>query len=229
MALRQQERWPAVQQLLLEVRNRYQIWPKGSDLLMGQSLLEQGKSVDALTYLEGAVQDAEPGWAHHFLGKALRQQERYEEALEQQREAIYYLEDFAWAPFEAAELLVLLGRKVEAAVEVLEAQRRSAGQEADQGGAIDQLLEELRPALLTIEAEQLLEQGESDEALQVIREGLIADPDSPELQRLVMRCAKGASNGYSGSDEDQDPCATELATIELMLDAFEAQLEARGL
>ena len=230
MVLRELGEWRALADLMLEARNTYGLWAQGSELLLGRALMEQGKVRQALPLLEEAVaQESSAGWAHHFLGQALRQQGRYEEALEQQREASRHLQDFAWAPFEAAELLVLLGRKVEAAAEALEAQRRISRQEADQGGAIDQLLEELRPALLSIEAGQLLDQGDRDEALQVIREGLIADPDSPALQRLVMRCAKGAANGDFKADEEPDPWATELASIALLLDAFEAQLEARGL
>ena len=83
LVFRQLEDWNALINLLLEVRNRYQLWPIGSDLLMGQAMVEIEKWDQAIPYLELAVsQDIDEGWPHHFLGKALRHTGRLEESLE---------------------------------------------------------------------------------------------------------------------------------------------------
>ena len=42
-SLRGQEDWEALMDLLMRSRNRYLLWPHGSDLLMGQAMIELGK------------------------------------------------------------------------------------------------------------------------------------------------------------------------------------------
>jgi hypothetical protein len=41
--LRGQEEWEALLDVLMRSRNRYQLWPQGSDLLMGQGMVELGR------------------------------------------------------------------------------------------------------------------------------------------------------------------------------------------
>ena len=70
--LRGQEDWEALMDVLMRSRNRYQLWPQGSDLLMGQGMVELGRWSESIPYLELAVaQDSMSGWAHHFLGKRM--------------------------------------------------------------------------------------------------------------------------------------------------------------
>ena len=123
LIFRQLEDWNAVINLLLRARNRYQLWPLGSDLLIGQAMVEIEQWDQAITYLELAVsQEIDGGWPHHFLGKALRHTGRMEESLEQQRLAAEKLPDFPWAPFEAAQ--VLIESNSLAVLELQEARRR---------------------------------------------------------------------------------------------------------
>ena len=125
LVLRQLEDWRALTDLLLEARNKFQLWPSGSDLLMGQGMVELSQWAQAVPYLElAASQNVDGGWPHHFLGKALRHGGRLEEALEQQRLASEQLPDFAWAPFEAAQVLMELERPRLAVLELQEARRR---------------------------------------------------------------------------------------------------------
>ena len=71
--LRQVEQWQLLVDLLIEARNRYQLWPYGSDLLIGQSLVELEQWDQAIPYLQLALAQPEHApWAHHFFGKALR-------------------------------------------------------------------------------------------------------------------------------------------------------------
>ena len=78
--LRQLQQWQPLIDLLLEARNRYQLWPDGSDLLIGQSLVEWTLGSGG-PYLQLAIDQPEHApWAHHFLGKALRHRP-FEEAL----------------------------------------------------------------------------------------------------------------------------------------------------
>jgi tetratricopeptide (TPR) repeat protein len=101
VVLRELGDWARLSELLLQARNRYGLWPKGSDLQLGQALLEQGELERARHVLEQALLDPDSeGWAHHFLGKALRQAGELEAALTHQRSAADLLPAFPWAVFE---------------------------------------------------------------------------------------------------------------------------------
>ena len=223
LVLRQQERWDAVRELLLRVRNHYGLWPQGSDLLIGQALLELGDVSQAQRYLEQALDDADPGWGHHFLGKALRQQGDLEAALEQQRAASEALPDFVWAPFEAAQLLQELGRPLEAVVEAEEARRRSGGSDE---ALIAQLLEDLGPAQAVVEIDELLEAGEQEAAFVAMRQELIRHPANlmvRERARSLLAPQVQVVDAVPLSAFEQ-----ELQDFELLLDAFEADLNRLG-
>lgn len=223
LVLRQQEQWQDVRDLLLRVRNHYGLWPQGSDLLIGQALLELDDAAQAQRYLELALDDAEPGWGHHFLGKALRKQGDLEAALEQQRAASEALPDFVWAPFEAAQLLQALGRPLEAVVEAEEARRRSDGEDE---GLIDQLLRELGPAHAVVEIDELMEAGHEDAAFAAMRQELIRHPTNPMVRdraRSLLALQALAVAGVPLSVLEQ-----ELQDFELLLDAFEAELNRQG-
>ena len=43
--LRGQEDWTSLMDVLMQSRNRYQLWLQGSDLLMGQAMVELGRLV----------------------------------------------------------------------------------------------------------------------------------------------------------------------------------------
>ena len=107
LVLRQLEDWQALAAAIGGAQ-QIQLWPLGSDLLMGRGMVELSQWAQAVPYLELALsQEVDGGWPHHFLGKALRHSGRLEEALEQQRLAAEQLPDFAWAP-EAAQVLMEL-------------------------------------------------------------------------------------------------------------------------
>lgn len=222
LALRQAGNWPDLTELLLEARNRYQLWPVGSDLLVGQGLVEQGQHSQAIPFLEEALHhpDDEP-WAHHFLGKALRAHGELEEALDHQRVATELLPDFAWAPFDAAEVLIALGKPQEAVLEVQEARRR-VGAEANP--VIEQVWEQLQPVVLLSQIDSLIERGHHDEALRLLRKAMIQDPENPELTRKLVRVL--SSSQHQDSAENLSGLDLELRSIELLLDELEGQIGA---
>lgn len=223
LALRQQERWPEVRTLLLEARNRFGLWPQGSDLLIGQALLELGETQQAAAYLQQASQAEDAGWAQHFLGKALRQLGQLEEALEQQRLASEALEGFVWAPFEAAQLLQELGQPLEALVEAEEAQRR-CGERLEP--PVQGLLDELKPAQAAVAIDELLEAGDREGAFVVMRQELLRHPADPlvrERARMLVRQEDATVEAIPLSTMEE-----ELQDFELLLDAFEAELEQQG-
>ncbi len=89
--------------------------------LVGAALTRQGKAVEAVDYLQRAV-DAEPDYAkgHEQLGEALIAAGRAEEGIESLRRALDLNPAFDAAQFKLGQVLLRLGREEEAQ-EVLEA------------------------------------------------------------------------------------------------------------
>lgn len=222
--LRERCEWDKLTELLLEARNNYGLWPNGSNLQLGQALLEQGKTEQAKNFLEQALNDIDcEGWANHFLGKALRQLGDLELALDHQLNAAELLPDFIWAPFESAQILRQLDRSLEAVVEAHEAKRRCNG---DVNPLVSILLDELEPAQKVLEINELIECGDQDAAFSAMRCELIKHPNDPELRKRARRILSN-----SKSSIDAIPLTTveaELKDFELLLDAFEADLDRQG-
>lgn len=222
--LRERCEWDKLTELLLDARNNYGLWPNGSNLQLGQALLEQGKTEQAKNFLEQALNDIDcEGWANHFLGKALRQLGDLELALDHQLNAAELLPDFIWAPFESAQILRQLDRSLEAVVEAHEAKRRCNG---DVNPLVSILLDELEPAQKVLEINELIECGDQDAAFSAMRRELIKHPNDPELRKRARRILSN-----SKSSIDAIPLTTveaELKDFELLLDAFEADLDRQG-
>lgn len=222
--LRERSEWDKLADLLLQARNNYGLWPNGSNLQLGQALLEQGKIEQARNFLEQALNDTESeGWAHHFLGKALRKMGELELALNHQLNAADILPDFMWAPFESAQILRQLNRPLEAVLEAHEANRRGNG---DEHPLVRQLLDELEPAQKVLEIDELIECGDQDAAFSAMRYELIKHPSDSELRKRARKILS-----ISGSAKDAIPLSiveAELQDFELLLDAFEADLERKG-
>jgi tetratricopeptide (TPR) repeat protein len=226
VTLRELQDWAGLSELLLRARNRYGLWPKGSDLQLGQALLEQGELERAHHVLEQALQDADSeGWAHHFLGKALRQSDDLEAALEHQRTAAELLPTFPWAVFEAAQALIGLNRHTEAVVEVQEARRR-AGDPAD--ATIEALWQDLQPMVALLRIDALTAQGQQGEAMAALRPLLIERPDDDAVQERLMRLLANPTEGDSNTSdiserEELERLQCELRSVELLLDELEAR------
>ena len=223
--LRQVEQWQLLVDLLIEARNRYQLWPYGSDLLIGQSLVELEQWDQAIPYLQLALAQPEHApWAHHFFGKALRHTGRIEEALTHQRQAEAMLPDFPWAPFEAAQLLIELQQMRLAVLELQEARRRH--------GSPNPVMEEqwvqLQHLVLLSKVEQHQEQGQISEAFAVLRRAMAQAPDDPALNAKVCELLALPQRAVDGSVVEKEIDVTaldvELGKIELMLDQLEEQL-----
>ena len=224
LVLRQLEDWQALSNLLLQARNRYQLWPLGSDLLMGQGMVELSQWVQAVPYLELAVsQEVDGGWPHHFLGKALRHSGRLEEALEQQRLAAEQLPDFAWAPFEAAQVLIELEQPRLAVLELQEARRRHG----DPNPVIEEQWQKLQPLVLLNRVEQLQAAGSNTEAFGVLRQAMVQAPEdellSAKLMELLAAQSEPADASAADSAVDVNALEQELNQIEALLDQLEAQ------
>ena len=224
LVLRQLEDWRALTVLLLEVRNKYQLWPLGSDLLMGQGMVELSQWAQAVPYLELAVsQEVDGGWPHHFLGKALRHSGRLEEALEQQRLAAEQLPDFAWAPFEAAQVLMELEQPRLAVLELQEARRRHS----TPNPVIEEQWQKLQPLVLLNRVEQLHATGSIDEAFAVLRQAMAQAPEDEALSAKLMELLKAQSEpadaSAAASGVDVSALEQELNQIEALLDQLEAQ------
>ncbi len=224
LVLRQLDDWRALTALLLEARNKYQLWPLGSDLLMGQGLVELSQWAQALPYLELAViQEVDGGWPHHFLGKALRHSGRLEEALEQQRLAAQQLPDFAWAPFEAAQVLMELEQPRLGVLELQEARRRH-GVPND---VIEEQWQKLQPLVLLNRVEQLQAAGSIHEAFAVLRQAMAQAPEDEALSAKLMELLAAQSepaNAFAADPEvDMYAMEQELNKIEALLDQLEAQ------
>jgi len=224
LVLRQLEDWRALTALLLEARNNYQLWPLGSDLLMGQGMVELSQWAQAVPYLELAVsQEVDGGWPHHFLGKALRHSGRLEEALEQQRLAAEQLPDFAWAPFEAAQVLMELEQPRLAVLELQEARRRHGAP----NDVIEEQWQKLQPLVLLNRVEQLQAAGSITEAFAVLRQAMAQAPEdealSAKLMELLAAQSEPADASAADSEVDVKALEQELNQIEALLDQLEAQ------
>ncbi len=213
LVLRQQEDWAALSQVLLQARNQYQLWPQGSDLLMGQAMVELQDWSRAIPYLELALeQEANAGWAHHFLGKALRHTGRLNEGLALQQQATALLPGFAWAPFEAAQLLLELERSAEAILELQEARQRLS----EPDPVVEREWQRLQPLVLRHQAEALIRSGEREQAFSVLRRALAQQPDDTALQQLLTDLL------LVDPTDDLTAIDRELASIEALLDQLEA-------
>lgn len=224
LVLRQLEDWRALTNLLLEARNTYQLWPLGSDLLMGQGMVELSQWSQAIPYLELAVnRGMDGGWPHHFLGKALRHSGRMEEALEQQRLAAEQLPDFAWAPFEAAQVLLELEQPRLAVLELQEARRRHGAP----NDVIEEQWQKLQPLVLLHRVEQLQAAGSITEAFAVLRQAMAQAPEDEALSAKLMELLAAQSEPADASPADSEVDVTaleqELNQIEALLDQLEAQ------
>ena len=224
LVLRQLEDWRALTALLLEARNNYQLWPLGSDLLMGQGMLELSQWEQAVPYLELAVSHGKDGgWPHHFLGKALRHSGRLEEALEQQRLAAEQLPDFAWAPFEAAQVLTDLKQPRLAVLELQEARRRHGVPNP----VIEEQWQKLQPLELLNRVEQLQAAGSIKEAFEILRQAMAQAPEdealSAKLIELLAAQSDPADASAAISGVDVNALEQELNQIEALLDQLESQ------
>lgn len=237
--LEQQRQWQEVVDVLTTARNRFHLWPAYSDQVMGMALMELGDTNRAEAYLEAAVQeDPNSGWARYGLGKALRANDKPEEAVAQLRQAATLLPDFAWANGEAANILNdTLQRPLEAALEALEAHRR-----APEDAAITALYEQLLPQLQWLSVDKALDAEELEAAEQLLRQQLLRCPagDSelkPRLLRYLSLAQRqeGEQRGlvwsFSGDGEvngssSLDGVREELAAMELLLRDLE---QATGL
>lgn len=223
LVLRQSEQWSRLCEVLMQARNRFQLWPSGSDLLMGQGMLQLGRHEQARPFLEQALE--EPGteaWAHHFLGKVLRHAGELDSALAHQRLASEQLPEFAWAPFEAAELLFDLKRESEAVLELMEARRRHGD---NLNPVMESLWQRLQPMVVRDQIDQLLAAGEREEAQAMLRKQLLLTPDCPELSKQLAQVLQdsAAASGSAQQDDglDLNRFDVELRTIELLLDELE--------
>lgn len=215
LVLRQLNDWRSLSDFLLEMRNRYQLWPQGSDLLMGQAMVEQREWQRAIPYLEMALrEDANAGWAQHFLGKALRHTGRLEDALGQQQQATDLLPQFAWAPFEAAELLIQLEREAEAILELQEARRRVSEPDA----VIEATWERLQPVVLKQQAIQLMQAGSTAQAFAMARQASLLSPNDPAIKTLVAELLGEPTKNNEGLSSLE----AELSQIEILLDYLES-------
>lgn len=227
LVLRQLEDWPALTQLLLRARNQYQLWPPGSDLSMGQGMLEQGQWSKAIPYLELALeQEASAGWSQHFLGKAFRHTGRLEEALELQRQASAILPEFAWAPFEACQLLMELKQPSQAVLELQEARRRHGATNA----VMEEQWQRLQPVVLQERVEQLIAAGESTEAFALLRQAMALAPEDEGLNQLLTRLllSSGAQPPAGEPADAESVLEHELNAIETLLDQLEAQAQRQA-
>jgi len=159
------------------------------------------------------------------LGKALRQLEQHEPALEHQRQAAELLPTFAWAPFEAAQLLLSLQRPGEALIELHEARRRagSAGEPA-----IEALWHELQPTAALLRVDALLEQRDVTAAMGQLRPLLSSRGDDAAVQQrltavLALQQPPAPCGDLSPQEQELEAIKSELRSIELLLDALEAQ------
>ncbi len=210
--------------LLMRSRNRYQLWPHGSDLLMGQGMVELGKWRESIPYLELALaQDSSSGWAHHFLGKAMRHTGQLKIALTHQRQASEYLPEFPWAPFECAQLLLEQGQFKLAILEMQEARRRSG----ETNEVIETEWQKLKPVVILEQVDQLINAGKINEAFSTLRQAMVEDPENSDLsERLLLLINADGSDHRSGQQSDVDMAAfldQELTEIESLLDQLEGK------
>lgn len=219
-----QKDWEALMDLLMRSRNLYQLWPHGSDLLMGQGMVELGRWSESIPYLELAVaQDSLSGWAHHFLGKAMRHTGQLQDALTHQQTASEQLPEFPWAPFEAGQLLLELGQAKLAVLE-MQAARQRCGESNE---VIEAAWQKLKPLVILEQVDQLILAGKTNEAFSVLRQAMLQDPDHSALnERLLKLISAGNSDHGHAEQSGLDASAVldqELTQIECLLDQLESK------
>lgn len=222
--LRAQNDWEALMDLLMRSRNRYQLWPHGSDLLMGQGMVELGKWSESIPYLELAVaQDSSSGWAHHFLGKAMRHTGQLKVALTHQQQASEHLPEFPWAPFECAQLLLVQGQPKLAILEMQEARRRSA----ETNEVIENEWQKLKPLVILEQVDQLIDAGQTTEAFSALRQAMLQDPDNSKLSERVLQLISADGSDHGPAQQSGFDAAAlldqELTEIESLLDQLEGK------
>ena len=222
--LRAQNDWEALMDLLMRSRNRYQLWPHGSDLLMGQGMVELGKWSESIPYLELAVdQDSSSGWAHHFLGKAMRHTGQLEIAITHQQRASEQLPEFPWAPFECAQIMLEQGKSKLAILEMQEARLRSG----ERNEVIETEWQKLKPVVILEQVDQLIDAGQSNEAFSTLRQAMVEDPENSDLSERLLRLISAAGSDHRpGQQSDVDMAAfldQELTEIESLLDQLEGK------
>lgn len=222
--LRGQEDWEALMDVLMRSRNRYLLWPQGSDLLMGQGMVELGRWSESIPYLELAVaQDSLSGWAHHFLGKAMRHIGQLEDALTHQQKASEQLPEFPWAPFECAQLLLEQGHSKLAILEMQEARQRSN----ESNEVIEAEWQKLKPMVVLEQVDQLILIGKTNEAFSVLRQGMLQDPDRSDWNERLLKLINVDNSGYGLAEQSGfDGSAAlehELTQVERLLDQLEAK------
>ena len=223
LVLRQLEDWRGSTALLLE-RQQIPAVAAGQRPVDGPGMVELSQWAQAVPYLELALsQEVDGGWPHHFLGKALRHSGRLEEALEQQRLAADQLPDFAWAPFEAAQVLMELEQPRLAVLELQEARRRHGAPNS----VIEEQWHKLQPLVLLNRVEQLQTAGSITEAFAVLRQAMAHAPEDEALSAKLMELLAAQSEPADGSAVDSkvdvNALEQELIQIEWLLDQLEAQ------
>ena len=223
--LRQLQQWQRLIDLLLEARNRYQLWPDGSDLLIGQSLVELEQWDQAIPYLQLALDQPEDApWAHHFFGKALRHLNRIDEALTHQQKAVALLPDFPWAPFEVAQLLMEMQKPRLAVLELQEARRRHGSPNP----VIEEQWQKAQPLVLLNRVDQLQVEGKVTEAFALLRQAMLLTPDdevlSVKLIELLISQSKSPETSSVENRIEVSLLEQELNQIEVLLDQLESQV-----
>ena len=191
---------------------------------MGQGMVELGKWSESIPYLELAVaQDSSSGWAHHFLGKAMRHTGHLKIALTHQQQASERLPEFPWAPFECAQLFLEQGQSKLAILEMQEARRRSG----ETNEVIETEWQKLKPVVILEQADQLIDAGHISEAFSVLRQAMLQDPDNSNLSdRLLQLISADGSDHGPAQQSGFDAAALldqELTEIEVLLDQLEGK------
>ena len=194
---------------------------------MGQGMVELGRWSESIPYLELALeQDSLSGWAHHFLGKAMRHAGHLQDALTHQQTASEQLPEFPWAPFEASQLLQELGESKLAVVEMQEARQRSG----ETNEVIETEWQKLKPVVILEQVDQLILAGKTTEAFSVLRQAMLQDPDHSALdERLLKLISAGKTDHGPAEQSGLDASAVldqELTQIEGLLDQLEAKASA---
>ena len=222
LVLRQLNDWHELITLLLQARNRYKLWPLGSDLLMGQAMVETEQWDQSIPYLQLALDQGVDGGGPIIFYKALRHSGQLEQALEHQRLAAEQLPEFAWAPFEAAQVLIELEQPRMAILELQEARRRHG----ELNVVIEDQWQKLQPLVLLLRVEQLQAEGSNADALAVLRQAMLQIPEDEALNAKLIELLLSQSSSVTHSDNDHEvdvfAMEKELKKIESMLDLLEA-------
>ena len=192
---------------------------------MGQGMVELGRWNESIPYLQLAVsQDSTSGWAHHFLGKAMRHTGQLKDALTHQQTASEQLPEFPWAPFEAGQVFLELGQSKLAILEMQEARRRSG----ETNEVIESEWQKLKPVVILEHVDQLILAGDKSRAFSVLRQEMIHYPDHSDLNaRLLQLISADTSDDGLKEQSSFDAFAAldqELNQIERLLDQLETQV-----